>query len=391
MRVVYSDVPPIKRIPGAKSLIELFNENIEKADEVIIASGYGSQGGIEKLGELVEASSLKHIVVVLGMYGIEGIPENIYNISRRINSIWMKDNIGEIRLVKSLKYHGKVYVFIKDDKPFAAIIGSHNMSALAIDANNRRQYELSCFTDDGIECDEIYEHVRGLIDEPISFNIQDMTDINIIREKNHKLDNVEFVNKVSELEVQKTKDSLVNIKFELPLKVPGMPNTSQEFMGSNINKCYAKGRENKRTGAIKERGWWETEVIVGTGITNDINYPEKDTPFIAITDDGWQLTMHASGDHKKNFESHYDLKILGYWLKGRLVAAGIVSPVDSPSKDLEKIVDKPGQYDLCKGVITYQKLLDYGKTTLTLQKTSIQKEDREGNLRDVWLLSFLPN
>lgn len=390
MRVVYSDVPPIKRIPGAKKLIELFNENIEKAYEVIIASGYGSQAGLEKLGELVESSNLGRITLVLGMYGIEGIPENIYNTSKRINSIWIKENIGEIRLVKSLKYHGKVYVFVKNDIPFAAIIGSHNMSALALDANNRRQYEVSCFTDDKTECDEIYEHIKGIIEEPISFNIMQMNDINIIREENHKLDNVEAVNKASVLDVQKTRDSLVNIKFELPLKVPGMPDTSKDYMGSNINKCYAKGRENKRTGAIKERGWWETEVIVGTAITNDVNYPEKDIPFIVITDDGWQFSMHASGDHKKNFESHYDLKILGYWLKGRLVAAGIVSPVDSPSKDLERIIDNPGQYDLCKGVITYQKLLDYGKTTLTLQKTSLQKEDREGNLRDVWLLSFLP-
>ena len=170
-----------------------------------------------------------------------------------------------------------------------------------------------------------------------------------------------------------------------------IPGESNDFMKSNVNKCYAKGRLNSRTGVVTERGWWETEIIVAKSITSQTNYPDRDTPFYVITDDGWKFKMHASGDHKKNLESDGDLKILGYWLKGRLVAAGVVDPVDSPAEDLKLTADSGKDiYAMCKGVITYQKLSRYGRTSVSLTKTMNKLVDETGIMRDVWVLSFLP-
>jgi len=234
--------------------------------------------------------------------------------------------------------------------------------------------------------------LRSVSVAPVSESISAITDANIVHEHNTKLDGVEGVTKVSIADVDAFKTAQTSISFDIPLKVPGIPGSTQDFMKSNINKCYAKGRLNSRTGVVTERGWWETEIIVSKSITQLPTYPERNVPFFVITDDGWKFMMHVSGDWSKNLESHDDLKVLGYWLKGRLVAAGFIEPVDSPSEDLELATSAGADiYRNCKGVITYQKLLRYGRTSVTLTKTLNKLADDDGTMRDVWVLSFLPN
>lgn len=117
------------------------------------------------------------------------------------------------------------------------------------------QRELSMLLEDKESCDEIYSHVLSVIAEPVSFNLNNVDDVKIIREENTKLQGVEWVNKVSSEVVDSFLQDVTDIVFKLQLKIPGIPGSNQEYMGSNISKCYAKGRENKRTGVVKERGW----------------------------------------------------------------------------------------------------------------------------------------
>jgi hypothetical protein len=194
---------------------------------------------------------------------------------------------------------------------------------------------------------------------PISFPLAGVNDALIIHEENDKLRDVEDVTKITEEEVMAYRAKETDISFEIPLKVPGIPGDKNAYLGSNINVCYASGRH---------REWWETELIVDKSIRTNPYYPSPQTPFFVITDDGWKFKMHVSGDYSKNFESDADLKILGYWLKGRLVAAGFIEPVDSPAKDLENI--SPNSKDIyknCKGVITYQKLKKYSSLVHLLE------------------------
>ena len=391
MQLIYSNVPPLKQPEGTLSLHDFFEQSLAKADTVYCAVGYASRKSLFEIDALVRKFHVSKIILVLGMYCNEGFPESIYNTALEIHKSWVEDGIGKIRATRSMNYHGKVYGFYKNGNIFAASVGSHNLGALTIEASNRRQYELSMLADTPAECDEIAAHLDNIIKEPVSTVLDEIDNVNIIRAENTKLNGVEGVTRISKDDVEAYKSAQTEIKFEIPLKVPGMIPT-QDFMKSNINKCYAKGRLNKKTGVVTERGWWETEIIVGNKINGDSNYPEKDKPFFVITDDGWKFLMHVSGDHKKNFESEGDLKILGYWLKGRLVAAGIVTPVDHPTDDLKnenpKLADP---YRDCKGVITYAKLTYYGRTSITLAKTGNKLTDDTGTERDVWVLSFLPN
>lgn len=391
MKLIYSNVPPLRILPGEQNLGDYFETQMNNADEVCCLVGYASKNALLELDRLVRKNNIKKVVLVLGMYCIEGFPESIYNTAASINEGWHEDDIGEIRATRSIKYHGKLYGFYHNGKIVSASIGSHNLGALVVEAGNMRQYELSVHTEDENECRDIDRHVQAVINKPVSFPLEEIDDVAIIHEENRKLEGVEGVTKVSMADVEAFKGAQTSVHFDIPLKVPGIPGSSRDYMKSNINKCYAKGRLNTRSGVVTERGWWETEIIVGTDITTDKNYPKKNVPFYVITDDGWKFLTHASGDHKKNFESEGDLKILGYWLKGRLVAAGVVEPVDSPSEDLKNVNESLHDiYRNCKGVITYAKLASYGRTSLTLTKTLNKLADDNGEMRDVWLLSFLP-
>lgn len=392
MGIIFSNVPPLRINGGEYNITDYINEKAEIVDSITIASGYVSKKSLFEIDRIVREHEKLKIKLVLGMYYVEGFPESIYNTAYSINESWKEDGIGEIRVVKSMKYHGKLYGFYKDGEMISAIVGSHNLGSIATEANNRRQYELSLFTTDKKECQSLSKHLNALSISPISTNISELDSVNIIHEENMKLRDVEGVTEISSADVEAYKRFETSIAFDIPLKVPGIPGETHDYMKSNINKCYAKGRLNTRTGVVTERGWWETEIIVGTSITNQPTYPEKDVPFYVITDDGWKFKAHASGDHKKNLESDGDLKILGYWIKGRLVAAGIVEPVDSPAADLEnKDNNSADPYKRCKGVITYKKLVDYGRTSVKLIKTSERITDEEGTKLDVWILSFLPD
>ena len=391
MTILYSDVPPLRTPEGGIGIQKYFQEQVQLSDKIIIATGYASKNSLLELDRMVREYGVKDVTVILGMYYIEGCPESIYNTAVKLYEEWQQDGIGEIRIIKSMKYHAKIYAFYKDNSVFSAIVGSNNLGAIAKEAGNLRQYELAFASEDSDECQEIAEHLAKVVKQPVSFALSDIDDINIIHEENQKLVDVEGVSKVGMLDVESYKKAETSISFEIPLKVPGMPYESNDFMKSNINKCYAKGRENKKTGVVTERGWWETEIIVGTKITNLPNYPTKNVPFVVVTDDGWLFKAHVSGDHKKNFESDLDLKVLGYWLKGRLVASGLIDPVDSPAADLENVLENGTDiYKNCKGVITYQKLQKYGRTSVTLTKTTRTYTDENGDVLDVWVLSFLP-
>ena len=210
--------------------------------------------------------------MVLGMYCIEGFPESIYNTAIEISKSWKDEGFGEIRATNSMKYHGKVYGFYKNEVPIAVLVGSHNLSSLHLDANNLRQYDLSMYSEEGEDCEAVSLHLTTVIKSPVSLPIDEIENFTIIHEENTKLNGVEGVTKVSQADVEVTKLAQTNITFNIPLKVPGMPGVSEDFMKSNINKCYAKGRLNSRTNVVTEHGWWETEVIVPSSITSQKNY-----------------------------------------------------------------------------------------------------------------------
>lgn len=378
MKMLYSNILPLGTNDGQQTIADCFKEQAAKADHIEIAVGYVSRASLEELDAIVSEFDIKNVCLNIGMYYIEGMPEGSYHTAIKINRKWMAAGIGEIRMVRAFKYHGKIYCFYKDGQPFAAIVGSANLGVIKMEASNRRQYEFSAMTTDTSECQEISDFVEKLKLPNCSAQIDDITDMPLIFEKNTALTGIELVTEVPPSNVEFYKRCMAYASFLLPLKVPAsderLMDDGKHYTKSNVNVCYAAPRSKR-----KSRDWFETQLTVAKEITQIDGYPEKNVPFFVITDDGYWFKAHTTSDGNKQFSAVGDELIMGRWLKGRLAAAGLVSPINDTQLDTDR-----------KGMITKEILQEYGCENLYLKKTGQKALDEEGNSLDVWMLSFKP-
>lgn len=378
MKLLYSNILPLGTDDSQQTIIDCFNEQISKADRVEIAVGYVSRASLDELDNLISKHNIHKICLNIGMYYIEGMPEGSYHIAIKLNKKWTSAGIGEIRMIRSFKYHGKIYCFYKDDVPFAAIMGSANLGVIKLEASNRRQYEISSLTTDASECQEIATFIESLKRPNCSANINDITDMPLIFEKNTALSGIELVTEVPPSNVDFYKRCAAYASFLLPLKVPAYEerhmDDGKHYTKSNVNVCYAAPRSKR-----KSRDWYETQLTVAKEITRMEGYPEKNVPFFIITDDGYWFKAHTTSDGNKQFSAVGDELIMGRWLKGRLAAAGLIAPVNDTQLDTDRI-----------GMITKEILQEYGCENLYLKKTGQTALDEDGVPLDVWMLSFKP-
>ena len=324
----------------------------------------------------MDEQKIRRIVLTIGMYFVEGMPEGIYHTAVALNRKWVDAGVGEIRIVRAFKYHGKLYAFYKDDQVKSAIIGSANLGVIKLEANNRRQYEVSAVTEDASECNEIATLIRKMATPAASVRIDDVVGMPIIREVNTSLTGVDTVEQIPQTQVELFERHKTDISFVLPIKVPAYDerhmDDGKHYTKSNLNVSYAAPRS-----ARKSRDWYETQFTVSKQITRLEGYPEKNVTFAVITDDGYTFKAHTTSDGNKQFSAVGDELILGRWIKGRLAAAGLVTPVNDTQADKDRT-----------GMITKEMLAAYGCDRLVLTKTDQKTEDEEGNMLDVWILSF---
>lgn len=156
MELLYSNILPLRTTGHQRTIVECFREQLAMADSVDIAVGYVSRASLEEIDQLVDEMHVSHIVLTIGMYFIEGMPEGAYRVAMRLNEKWTSRGIGEVRIVKSFKYHGKVYLFSRkgnhaenpDQILTSAIIGSANFGVIKPEATNLRQYETAVFIEE---------------------------------------------------------------------------------------------------------------------------------------------------------------------------------------------------------------------------------------------------
>ena len=376
MNLLYSNILPLGVEENQETVSVCFENEATSSDAVEIAVGYVSKASLEELDRIVRDNNIRHILLVIGMYFVEGMPESMYHAAIALNQKWVEDGIGEIRMVRAFKYHGKLYAFYKDQQVKSAIIGSANLGVIKQEAANRRQYEVSAITVEQSECDEIATLIRKLASPACSARIDEITGMTLIREVNVSLTGVDTVDQLPQTQVELCGKHKTDISFILPIKVPAYAerhmDDGKHYTKSNLNVSYAAPRS-----ARKSRDWYETQFTVSKKITLLPGYPEKNAAFYVITDDGYTFKAHTTSDGNKQFSAVGDELILGRWIKGRLAAAGLVTPVNDTQLDVDRT-----------GMITKEMLAAYGCNTLVLTKTNQKMEDEEGNMLDVWILSF---
>lgn len=376
MKLLYSNILPLGIDEGQETVSDRFHDEASRADSIEIAVGYTSKASLEELDKIVADVGISNIKLTIGMYYVEGMPEAMYHTALAINKKWVEAGIGEIRIVRAFKYHGKLYAFYQGDTVKVAIVGSANLGVIKAEANNRRQYEVSVVTDDEAECNEIATLIRKLQSPSCSMRIDQVTDMPLIREENTSLTGVELVEQIPQTQVELYERHKTDTAFILPIKVPAYDerhmDDGKHYTKSNLNVSYAAPRS-----ARKARDWYETQFTVSKHITRQEGYPEKNVTFLVVTDDGYIFKAHTTSDGNKQFSAVGDELILGRWIKGRLAAAGLVTPVNNTLADTDRA-----------GMITKEMLVAYGCNTLVLTKTTQKSEDEDGNQLDVWLLSF---
>ncbi len=318
---------------------DAFEEYSNSAQSIDISTGYVSVESIRFLLENVKASTLPHIDLAIGMHAFDGFTKTQYDAAMNLADELKKSNTGSASICISFPFHGKIFAFHKNGKPFAAIIGSSNLSGLCPGSPN---VEVDAAIEDPKFLEELsafQKQLRGKACEPLeNWNPKRFIQNNVLV----------GAERLNPKEAGKFWSLKQLTEFSIPLKAE---------LKSNLNACFGKGRENKRKKLIRPRPWYEVELVVPSIITALPEYPRQQS-FKTITDDGWSFNCKTSGDYSKNFRSENDLSILGTWIKGRLESAGLLKIGELVNEDM---------------------LRRYGKDHIKLIKT----EDPE-----IWLLEF---
>lgn len=320
--------------------LDAFEDYSSSAESVHISIGYVSVESLQYLLENAKAGNLPYLELTIGMHHFDGFTKAQYDSAMSLASYLASSKKGSTSICVSFPYHGKVYAFHQGGKPFAAIVGSSNLSGL-LGSRNSYNFEVDTAIEDPAILNELFDF-QSQLKKKASKVFYDW-------EPKQFIENITIPG-AEKLSGKETSDAWRTEKlqqFEIPLKTE---------LKSNLNACFGKGRENKKK-FIRPRPWYEVELIVSSEITALPGFP-KFSIFNAVTDDGWAFSCKTSGNYSKNFRSENDLCILGHWIKGRLESSGAL---------------RVGE------LVTPQILESYGKSSLKLIRTSNP---------DLWLLDF---
>ncbi len=337
MDFLFSNFQPLRT--EQKTFADTFYNLLPRTEQLNIAVGYITSDSLVELQKAIELNNVDRLNLIIGMHYFDRFTPVEYKATKKLNDFLTYNHVGEVRLVTAFRFHGKLYSFYAQNMPFAGIVGSNNLSSITEKCS---AYETACIFEDRhslLSMDRFFSDLY----EKASVNLSEV-EIREFNETNVLLEGQDYVERATPSEFEMCLKARTNVTFDIPIKTEGK---------SNLNAFFGKGRENKRTGVVKPRHWYEAEIIVSKQITSMPFYPKANTisaSFQVITDDMWKFQCRVSGDYSKNFRSDSDLCILGKWIKGRLENDGCL------------VVGEP---------VTKKVLEEYGRDSFSLTQTTI--------------------
>ena len=318
------------------ALGDKFSSLLKQAVSVTVASGYTSEDILVRYSEdfIRIAGNGGNVTLLIGMAIFEGLRQSTYDRLDGLNKHLLAANPSchGVRVIWTPPpFHGKIYK-IKYGNEWLYFAGSSNFSKNGLFDN----LEFTCQLTDERVIRETEAYLNWLLDDRISVNLANCASFPI----------VENVNASSRNIIRHKTTKKVDINSTTPYVDISLSRVDQQTK-SNLNTFFGKGRWNRDSGKVIPRDWFEVEITVDVGTTRNPVYPKGD--FIVQTDDGLSFTCRTQGDYYKNFRSKDDLKILGYWLKGKLQQKGVLRPFE---------------------LVTSQTLKDYGRDYIRLYKFS---------------------
>ena len=245
MELLYSNILPLRTTEQQRTIADCFRAQLMQADRADIAVGYVSRASLEEIDRLADELHVAHIVLTIGMYYIEGMPESAYRTAMHLNEKWMRSGVGEVRIVKSFKYHGKVYLFSKERAvaenheviPVSAIIGSANFGVIKPEAANLRQYETAVLVEEPQVLQDTKELIQNLSTR-CSDNIANVTDMRLVRELNVSLTGVDTVSQIPQADLRYYENHVTAVRFpnrKVPAYDERMMDDNRHY--TKISKC----------------------------------------------------------------------------------------------------------------------------------------------------------
>ncbi|RAO94911.1 hypothetical protein DNK47_02460 [Mycoplasma wenyonii] len=177
-----------------------------------------------------------------------------------------------------------------------------------------------------------------------------------------------------ELTLTEVKKAKVLQTIVLPLIVPTesevLNSANLDLSKSDLNACYSKS-SNGQSG--KKQSWYDVQLIVN--FQGDL--PSRKEWFYMVTDDGDLFKACFTGKRVKRLCTFENKKIIGVWIKERLVEWEALESFKFVHQDQKR-----------SGIITKETLDFYGGDTIYIKKTNKTKKDEDGITRDIWLISF---
>lgn len=299
---------PLTRSLKTKSMSDFVDDYLENATRLNIATGYISDESVASLKHLIEyRQQTLSLSLLIGMNYLDGFTRPQYEAVYRLDEYLRDRNIGHVYVSQRALYHGKMYSFMKQDRCLGAFIGSSNLGSFMGTTQNYIESDI-CFTDNtGISINQQIENLTAAIGTPIS----EAPRISSFKTFSGMLDGYEYVEKLEPDEYRRMCNQLSDVKVKIPLKT---------CPKSNLNSYFGAGKIPNR---FSRRDYYEVEIILSKNLENLSYLPDKEEGnFMVITPEGYKFECSRQGDYGKNLRSSSDLRILGKWIKGRMVYDG---------------------------------------------------------------------
>ena len=334
MEILLSKSPAVGSL-RKKSITDFYDNCVDNADSLNIATGYITNDSIAELNHILSFKENFKIQLLIGMHYIERFTELQYNSLRRLNDLLLERECGNIYLSTNQLYHGKMYSFMKNGISVGGFIGSSNLGSFVGTSNDLIEADIALYGDEALQ---LNQSILGIID-CIGTNFTDIPVITNFNEPEVKIfTDTPHVTPLSQESLNNYSSHRSGDIIRIPLKTEPK---------SNLNTYFGAG---KIKGKYSRRNWYEVEIISQTFENRDIlpwvREPNKNPHchIDVITYDGYQFECSWQGTCGKNLRSSYDLAILGRWIKGHMENKGALT-IGSPVTPA--VLDSFGYHYIC--------------------------------------------
>ena len=295
--------------------------NLSRAKLLDIASGYVSEDILSEFEETFSniISRQGRVRILVGMAFYVGIAARTLSQLRKIDDMLCTEKNGSgIYVATGRRFHGKIYQVGTTPSSSQYYVGSSNFSRSGLMGNLECTLKIKDTETQG----EIASYLKYLFNPKNAAAIKKT--VLVTPGSEEYLRRVTTQN-LKDLKRYDVKTIQVNPRngFVFPL--------GRLSEKSGLNVYFGKGRENKSSGVVSPRKWYEVELIAPAELIRSPYYPKGD--FTAYTDDGYVLHLYTGGDNLKNIRSRPTLTLLGEWIKSKLQNTKALELLDPVNED----------------------------------------------------------